>query len=159
MPRRIGRPVPFRIERPARFQPPLDSSRPIILFAAGTGVAPYRAFIQERAKASSPGTCWLFLSLRSPEEFLLAAEFKAAAIAGFLRLSVAFTREGGDLLFDSERGFVVSPGPRRRVQDLLAVNTVRDELFQLVQAREDGGDEASIYVCGRSGFASTVSTP
>jgi sulfite reductase (NADPH) flavoprotein alpha-component len=151
-----GRPVLFRIERPARFQPPLDSSRPIILFAAGTGVAPYRAFIQERAQASSPGTCWLFLSLRSPDEFLLAAEFKAAAAAGFLRLSVAFTREGGDLQFDSERGFVVSPGPRRRVQDLLAANTVRDELFQLVQAREDGGDEASIYVCGRSGFASTV---
>jgi sulfite reductase (NADPH) flavoprotein alpha-component len=87
--------VPFRIERPARFQPPLDESRPIILFAAGTGFAPYRAFIQARAKASAPGQCWLFLSLRSPDEFLLGEEFKAPAEAGVLRLDVAFTRVGG----------------------------------------------------------------
>jgi sulfite reductase alpha subunit-like flavoprotein len=150
------RPVPFRIERPARFQPPLDSSCPIILFAAGTGVAPYRAFIQERGKASSPGMCWLFLSLRAPDEFLLGSEFKAAAEAGFLRLNVAFTREGGDLVLDPQRGFVASPGPRRRVQDLLALEGVGRELFQLVRTREDGGAGASIYVCGRSGFASTV---
>ena len=150
------RPVHFRIERPARFQPPLDSSRPIILFAAGTGVAPYRAFIQERAKASSPGLCWLFLSLRSPEEFLLGAEFKAPAEAGFLRLSIAFTREGGDLRLDPQLGFVAIPGPRRRVQDLLARDDVASELFRLLQAREEGGAGASIYVCGRSGFASTV---
>ncbi|HEY0462730.1 MAG TPA: cytochrome b5 domain-containing protein, partial [Polyangiaceae bacterium] len=150
------RPVPFRIERPARFQPPLDASRPIILFAAGTGVAPYRAFIQERSQASSPGLCWLFLTLRSPEEFLLGSEFKAAAAAGILRLSVAFTRKGGDLLFDPERGFVAGPGPRRRVQDLLAKDGVSAELFQLLQTREEGGEGASIYVCGRSGFATTV---
>ena len=150
------RPVPFQIERPARFQPPLDSTRPIILFAAGTGIAPYRAFIQERAKASSPGLCWLFLSLRSPEEFLLGSEFKAAAEAGFLRLNIAFTREGGDLLLDPQRGFVATPGPRRRIQDLLAREGVGRELFQLVRAAEDDGAGASIYVCGRSGFASTV---
>gem|GEM_PF-642870 len=151
-----GRPVPFRIERPARFQPPLDSSRPIILFAAGTGVAPYRAFIQERAKASSPGACWLFLSLRSPEEFLLGSEFQAAAEAGFLRLDVAFTREGGELQLDPERGFVASPGPTRRIQDLLATAGVGRELLQLVRSAEDGGAGASVYVCGRSGFATTV---
>ncbi len=150
------RSVPFRIERPARFQPPLDPSRPIILFAAGTGVAPYRAFIQERAKASSPGMCWLFLSLRSPEEFLLGSEFKAAAEAGFLRLNVAFTREGADLVLDPQRGFVATPGPRRRVQDLLAAEGVGRELLQLVHAQADGGAGASVYVCGRSGFASTV---
>jgi sulfite reductase (NADPH) flavoprotein alpha-component len=148
--------VPFRIERPARFQPPLDSSRPIILFAAGTGVAPYRAFIQQRAKATLPGLCWLFLSLRAPEEFLLGSEFKAAAEAGFLRLSIAFTREGGDLWLDPERGFVPIPGPRRRIADLLAQDDVARELFRLVQTREDNGGGASIYVCGRSGFASTV---
>jgi sulfite reductase alpha subunit-like flavoprotein len=151
-----GRTVPFRIERPARFQPPLDPSRPLILFAAGTGIAPYRAFIQERAKANSPGACWLFLSLRSPEEFLLGSEFKAAAEAGFLRLTVAFTRTGGDLVLDPQRGFVAIPGPRRRVQDLLELAGVGRELLQLVQPAEHGGAGASIYVCGRSGFATTV---
>jgi len=154
--REDGRSVPFRIERPARFQPPLDPARPIVLFAAGTGLAPYRAFIQERTKASSPGLCWLFLSLRAPEEFLLGSEFKAAAEAGFLRLSTAFTREGGDLKFDPERGFIPVPGPTRRVADLLADTDVARELFQLVRPLDDHGAAASVYVCGRSSFASTV---
>jgi sulfite reductase alpha subunit-like flavoprotein/cytochrome b involved in lipid metabolism len=150
------RAVPFRIERPARFQPPLDESRPIVLFAAGTGVAPYRAFIQARAKASSPGQCWLFLSLRSPDEFLLGSELKAPAEAGVLRLDVAFTRVGGDLRLDPERGFVAVPGPQRRIEELLEREGVGRELFQLVRSQEEGGAGASIYVCGRSGFASTV---
>jgi sulfite reductase alpha subunit-like flavoprotein len=150
------RPVPFRIERPARFQPPLDESRPIILFAAGTGVAPYRAFVEARARARSPGQCWLFLSLRTPDEFILGSEFKAPAEAGVLRLEAAFTRVGGDLRLDPEHGFVVVPGPRRRIEDLLEREGVARELFRLLQAPEDGGAGASIYVCGRSGFASTV---
>lgn len=150
------RAVPFRIERPARFQPPLDHSRPVIMFAAGTGVAPYRAFIQARAKAGSPAKCWLFLSLRSPDEFLLGLELKAPARAGVLRLDVAFTRVGGDLVLDPERGFVAIPGPQRRIQDLLERGNIARELFRLVQTEEEGGAGASVYVCGRSGFASTV---
>lgn len=150
------RAVPFRIERPARFQPPLDEARPVILFAAGTGVAPYRAFIQARAKARAPGKCWLFLSLRSPDEFLLGAEFEASARAGVLRLDVAFTRVGADLVLDPEHGFVAVPGPKRRIEDLLARGRIVRELFQLVRSEEDGGAGASIYVCGRSGFATTV---
>lgn len=150
------RPVPFRIERPARFQPPADPARPILMFAAGTGVAPYRAFIQERVRVGASGGCWLFLSLRAPAEFLLGLEFKAPAEAGILRLSAAFTREGAELSLDPELGFVAKPGPRRRIQDLLAEEGVARELFQLVRSREDGGQGASIYVCGRSGFASAV---
>jgi len=150
------RPVPFRIERPARFQPPLDATRPIILFAAGTGVAPYRAFIQERAKASSPSLCWLFLSLRAPEEFLLGSEFKAAALAGFLRLSIAFTRSGAELVLDPEHGFLPAPGPTRRIQNLIEPPDIARELFRLVRPSAEGGAGASVYVCGRSGFATTV---
>jgi sulfite reductase (NADPH) flavoprotein alpha-component len=150
------RSVAFRIERPARFQPPRDVSRPLVLFAAGTGVAPYRAFIQERARARSPGLCWLFLSLRAPGEFLLGQEFKAAAEAGVLRLSVAFTREGAELALDPELGFVPTPGPKKRIEELLADARVEAELFDLVRAPEEGGQGASVYVCGRSGFAVTV---
>ncbi len=150
--------VAFRLERPARFQPPRDESRPLVLFAAGTGVAPYRAFIQARARAHSPGLVWLFLSLRSPDEFLLGEELKAPATAGFLRLNVAFTREGGELELDPERGFVAKPGAKRRIEDLLASNGVARELLALVRAPDAGGEDASVYVCGRSGFATSVVT-
>jgi cytochrome b involved in lipid metabolism len=59
-------------------------------------------------------------------------------------------------VLDPKRGFVAALGPRRRIQYLLAAKGVGRELFQLVQAEEDGGAGASIYVCGRSGFASSV---
>jgi sulfite reductase (NADPH) flavoprotein alpha-component len=148
-----GRPVRFRLERPARFQPPYDPRQPIVLFAAGTGIAPYRAFIQERARAREPGPCWLFLSLRTPSEFQLGQELAAAT---FLRLSVAFTREGADLVLDPEHGFVTVPGPVRRIEHLLADPALERALFQLVRAPDEGGGGAAVYVCGRSGFASTV---
>jgi sulfite reductase (NADPH) flavoprotein alpha-component len=150
------RSVAFRIERPARFQPPSDASRPLVLFAAGTGVAPYRAFVRERVRTRATGLCWLFLSLRTPGEFLLGQEFKAAAKSGAFRLSAAFTREGAELELDPERGFVAKPGARRRIEELLADPSVTRELMDLVRAQEDGGQGASVYVCGRSGFASTV---
>jgi sulfite reductase (NADPH) flavoprotein alpha-component len=148
--------VAFRLERPARFQPPRDASRPLILFAAGTGVAPYRAFVRERVRTRAPGLCWLFLSLRTPGEFLLGQELKAAAEGGAFRLSVAFTREGADLELDPARGFVPKPGPRRRIEQLLADPSVTRELVDLVRAPRDGGQGGSVYICGRSGFATTV---
>jgi sulfite reductase (NADPH) flavoprotein alpha-component len=98
----------------------------------------------------------LFLSLRAPREFLLGEQLKEPALAGLLRLSIAFTREGGDLKLDPERGFLAVPGPRRRISDLLAGEEVERELFKLAKSREEGGRGAAIYVCGRSGFASTV---
>ncbi len=151
------RPVPFRLERPPRFRPPRDSAVPMVLFAAGTGIAPYRAFIQHRTQAANAGLCWLFLSLRSPSEFLLAAEFEPAVRAGTLRLSVAFTREAGSVVFDEDAGLsVVRGGAVRRMQDLILEGRVGAELRHLAQSREEGGGEASLYVCGRSGFAATV---
>ncbi len=152
-----GRPVPFRLERPPRFRPPRDGSRPMVMFAAGTGVAPYRAFIQERTQMPGAGLCWLFLSLRSPAEFLLAAEFEPAVRAGILRLDVAFTREGGRVVFDEDGGLrVVRGGAPRRIQDLIVDSSVGGQLRRLVESKDRGGSEASIYVCGRSGFATTV---
>lgn len=150
------RSVRFRIERPARFHPPFDRSTPIVLFAAGTGVAPYRALIRDRAHNAASGPCWLFLTLRAPREFLLGYELKGTAEAGTLRLRVAFTREGGSLKLDPEEGFVVVPGPRQRISDLLAEPGVEQELFEWVRSSAEGGRGATVYVCGRGGFAATV---
>ncbi len=150
------RPVPFRIERPARFRLPLDADRPLILFAAGTGVAPYYAFIQERARAADAAPCWLLMSLRSPAEFLLGEELRRPLELGRLRLDVAFTRSGARLTFDPKVGFVTSKGPTRRIQDLILEPSRAAALWRLMQSTEDGGPGAYVFVCGRSSFASTV---
>jgi sulfite reductase (NADPH) flavoprotein alpha-component len=53
--------LPVFIEANDRFRLPVDGSRDIIMIGAGTGVAPYRAFLQERAETSAAGRNWLVI--------------------------------------------------------------------------------------------------
>jgi sulfite reductase (NADPH) flavoprotein alpha-component len=77
------------------FRLPVDGSRDIIMIGAGTGVAPYRAFLQERAETSAAGRNWLVFGnphLRS--DFLYQTEWQQALREGRLnRLDLAFSRD------------------------------------------------------------------
>jgi sulfite reductase (NADPH) flavoprotein alpha-component len=130
--------VPFRIQHPDVFRLPEDPATPIVMFAGGSGVAPFRAFLQERGRSS--GSNLLFLSVRSPADFLYEQEFAAAVAAGALSLQVAFTRAAD----------------RKRIDALMLTPCMRARLWQLAQPVERGGEGAVFYVCGRSGFADSV---
>jgi cytochrome P450 / NADPH-cytochrome P450 reductase len=103
---------------------------PIIMIGPGTGLAPFRGFLQERAsqKASGKtlGSAMLFFGCRHPEQdFLYADELKGFAAEGVSELHTAFSR--GD-------------GPKTYVQNLLAQQ--KDNVWSLI---EKG---AVIFVCG-----------
>lgn len=70
---------------------------PIIMIGPGTGIAPFRAFLQERAATRATGKSWLFFGhRRRAGDFLYEQELKAYLEAGVLtRLDVAFSRDGG----------------------------------------------------------------
>lgn len=153
---RDGTPVPFCIERPARFQLPDDPRTPIVFFAGGTGVSPFRGFLRERVRTSSSGLCWLFWSLRSSEDFSRDEELVLALRAGVLRLDVCFSREASRVDYDPGRGLSVSPGAPRRVGDLIQEAATARQLAALLAPRSLGGLGGSAYVCGRSGFARSV---
>lgn len=89
------------IEPNARFRLPPDASRDVIMIGPGTGVAPFRAFVQERAstrpaRAGSAGRNWLFFGnphFRS--DFLYQLEWQRALKDGTLdRIDLAFSRDG-----------------------------------------------------------------
>ena len=92
---RAGDRLPVFIEANDRFRLPVDGSRDIIMIGAGTGVAPYRAFLQERAETSAAGRNWLVFGnphLRS--DFLYQTEWQQALREGRLnRLDLAFSRD------------------------------------------------------------------
>ena len=69
---------------------------PIIMVGPGTGIAPFRAFLQERAAASAPGRSWLFFGdRRRATDFLYADELAGFLESGTLtRLDLAFSRDG-----------------------------------------------------------------
>lgn len=72
-----------------------DDDTPIVMIGAGTGVAPYRAFMQEREERGASGKSWLFFGERNfHSDFLYQTEWQGLMKDGVLsRMSVAFSRD------------------------------------------------------------------
>jgi sulfite reductase (NADPH) flavoprotein alpha-component len=109
------------------FRLPVDPDRPIIMIGPGTGVAPFRAFMQERDASGAKGRNWLVFGHRNyTHDFLYQLEWQDLLKRGLLtRLDVAFSRDQPE---------------KRYVQHVLW--DARHELAGWVQ------DGAAIYVCG-----------
>ena len=115
------------VEPNTRFRLPADPTRDIVMIGAGTGVAPYRGFLQERVETGASGRQWLFFGGRHlRQDFLYQAEWLEALRDGTLaRLDVAFSRD---------------QDAKRYVQHVLAERGA--ELYRWLDAG------AVIYVCG-----------
>ncbi len=105
--------------------PPAD--RDVIMVGPGTGVAPFRAFVQERRATKATGKSWLFFGDRQyTHDFLYQLDWQEALADGALtRMDVAFSRDTPEKVYVQHKIW-----ERRR------------ELIEWL----DGG--ASFYVCG-----------
>ena len=119
--------VPVFVEANERFRLPADASRDIIMIGPGTGVAPFRAFVQERQAVGAAGRNWLFFGNRHfAQDFLYQTEWQQALKDGALhRLDLAFSRDGA---------------AKSYVQ-----NRLREHGRELYAWLRDG---AHLYVCG-----------
>jgi sulfite reductase (NADPH) flavoprotein alpha-component len=93
------------IERNERFRVPVDGARDIIMIGPGTGVAPFRGFVQEREASSASGRNWLFFGGRSLyHDFLYQLEWQQALKRKALhRLDVAFSRDQVEKIYVQHR--------------------------------------------------------
>ena len=116
------------IEPNDRFRLPADPARDVIMIGPGTGVAPYRGFVQHRAEQGATGRNWLIFGARHfDSEFLYQSEWQDALKGGALaRVDVAFSRDRGT--------------PKAYVQDRIR------EAGAEIYAWLAGG--ANVYVCG-----------
>ncbi len=135
--RRLAEETPVRVhlgENPS-FRLPRDGAAPVIMVAAGTGVAPFRAFLQQRAAAGDRGRNWLLFGNRHfRRDFLYQLDWQAHRKAGVLsRVSVAFSRDQAD---------------KRYVQHRL-IEQGRD-LYAWLQ------EGAHLYVCGSTAMGRAV---
>lgn len=97
--------VPVFIEANERFHLPSDDDRDIIMIGAGTGVAPYRAFVQERAERGASGRNWLvFGNPHFHSDFLYQTEWQQALKSGQLhRIDLAFSRDQAEKIYVQHR--------------------------------------------------------
>ena len=85
------------------FLPP-DKTKAIIMVGPGTGVAPFRAFAEERQISGATGKNWLFFGeQRSAQDFFYREQFTKWANDGFLRLDTAFSRDQEQKIYVQHR--------------------------------------------------------
>ncbi|MEO5626711.1 MAG: assimilatory sulfite reductase (NADPH) flavoprotein subunit [Dokdonella sp.] len=99
-----GARVPVFIESNERFRLP-DAGTDVIMIGPGTGVAPFRAFVQERHEAGARGRNWLFFGNRHfHDDFLYQTEWQDALRKGALhRLDLAFSRDQESKVYVQDR--------------------------------------------------------
>jgi sulfite reductase (NADPH) flavoprotein alpha-component len=92
-------------ERSEHFRLPANGATPIILVGAGTGIAPFRAFLQEREAAGSTGRSWIFFGDRHfRTDFLYQLEWQQFLKDGTLsRMDVAFSRDQENKIYVQHR--------------------------------------------------------
>jgi sulfite reductase (NADPH) flavoprotein alpha-component len=102
---RRGARVPVYVQRSHGFALPADPAAPIVMVGPGTGVAPFRAFLQERAATGAPGKNWLFFGNQRCElDYLYRGELEGYAKRGVLtRLDTAFSRDQGHKVYVQHR--------------------------------------------------------
>ncbi|WP_430815411.1 diflavin oxidoreductase [Carboxylicivirga sp. RSCT41] len=97
----VGDMVPVTLETISKFRLPEDDNVPIIMIGAGTGIAPFRGFLQERLARNAKGKNWLLFGERNSEsDFLYQEEFMELKNKGMLHeLSTAFSRDQAEKFY------------------------------------------------------------
>ncbi|MEN2740721.1 bifunctional nitrate reductase/sulfite reductase flavoprotein subunit alpha [Microbacterium sp. X-17] len=119
--------APIYLQRSASFRPPTGPDAAMIMIGPGTGIAPFRAFLQDRRADGHTGRNWLFFGEQhEATDFYYRDELEAMRDDGFLtRLDVAFSRDQRQKVY---------------VQDRMQEHGAR--LWRWLQ------DGAHLYVCG-----------
>jgi sulfite reductase (NADPH) flavoprotein alpha-component len=119
--------VPVFVHKSPSFRLPDDLSKPVIMVGPGTGIAPFRAFLEERKATGATGKNWLFFGdQKESADFLYREELIAFSDEGFLtHLHLAFSRD--------------------QVEKIYVQNRMLEHASELWSWLEEG---ASFYVCG-----------
>ena len=100
-----GDKIKVYVQKAQHFALPPDPSTPIIMIGPGTGVAPFRAFLQERQATNAAGRNWLFFGHQhSNYDFFYEEELTAMRSAGLLtRLTLAWSRDAAEKTYVQHR--------------------------------------------------------
>jgi sulfite reductase (NADPH) flavoprotein alpha-component len=125
--RGVGATLPISVKPNPHFRLPADPAAPIIMIGPGTGVAPFRGFLQEREATGATGRNWLFFGARRfTHDFLYQLEWQDWLRSGVLsRIDLAFSRDQREKIYVQHRMW-----------------EARRELYAWLR------DGASVYVCG-----------
>jgi sulfite reductase (NADPH) flavoprotein alpha-component len=123
----VGAVLPVFLHDNNNFRLPADNNAPVIMIGPGTGIAPFRAYLEQRQVLGAKGDNWLFFGeQRSVSDYLYKDQFEAMHASGFLtNLHTAFSRDQEKKIYVQDR--------------------MRENAAELYEWLERG---AYFYVCG-----------
>ncbi|MEW6981073.1 assimilatory sulfite reductase (NADPH) flavoprotein subunit [Colwelliaceae bacterium 6471] len=100
-----GGQVKVFIEENDNFRLPADGNTPVIMIGPGTGIAPFRAFMQQREASDAGGDNWLFFGDQTfTQDFLYQVEWQGYLKSGLLtHLDLAFSRDQAEKIYVQDR--------------------------------------------------------
>ena len=103
--KQIGDHLPVYIQRNDNFKLPDDPETPLIMIGPGTGIAPFRSFLEEREELECEGETWLFFGDQHyVTDFLYQVEWQQWLKNGTLtRMDVAFSRDNEEKVYVQHR--------------------------------------------------------
>ena len=98
---RVGETIPCYFHPNKNFKLPQNQEAPVIMVGPGTGIAPFRAFIEERQATGAPGKNWLFFGDRSQKtDYLYGNEWETYRKDGILNeLDLAWSRDQSEKVY------------------------------------------------------------
>lgn len=96
--------VPCFIQKSAHFHLPADDALPMIMVGPGTGIAPYKAFMEERVYRKAKGKNWLFFGERHKDSDFFYQDFwESLEKEGIVKLTTAFSRDQEEKIYVQHR--------------------------------------------------------
>ena len=122
-----GDTLPVYIQHNQNFKQPKNPDTPIIMVGPGTGIAPFRSFIQDREESEAKGKTWLFFGDQHfVTDFLYQTEWQKWLKTGVLtKMDVAFSRDTDEKVYVQDR--------------------MREQSGELYEWLQEG---AAVYICG-----------
>src|ERR1700733_11910384 len=101
----VGTRMPIFLHANGNFRMPEDTSAPVIMIGPGTGIAPFRAFLEERQATGQPGDNWLFFGeQREKLDYLYKDQLQGMVKDGVLKhLDTAFSRDQAKKVYVQDR--------------------------------------------------------
>lgn len=155
----IGKKIPATLLNSIDWKLPEDTTLPVVMFAAGSGIAPFRSFISQAINSNRTSPFYLFISVDKRASLWFKDEIENWLNSLNLTLFINCTQE--DVTYevetrDGKKVIVDSKKPRGRVQNTLFDPSISRLLWDLMRTKYQKGQGAYCFICGQTGFGQAI---
>ena len=146
--------IPIRVVRPLRFSLPNDlENKPVVLFAGGSGIAPFKGFWEELKNKNSLKQLTIYYSVKHINDLVFKEELENLFLKYEFNLNIIVTRD--QLILDKEasiknRKLIFKKLTFSRLESILLKRNNGEQIFNAIS------NKGYFYTCGKAGFALSV---